>query len=69
MPKKDVGTDVEVGAHEEPRRPYEEWAAQKGTPSWLLAAARVKAGWALGQEVTEREYDQAVNAATKEVIR
>ena len=54
---------------EDIRRSHEEWAAQKGTPAWLLAAARVKAGWALGQEVTEREYDRAVEAALKEVIR
>jgi len=64
MPK-----EKETQAQEETRRPHEEWAAQKGTPAWLLAAARAKAGWALGQEVTEREYDRAVEAALKEVIR
>jgi hypothetical protein len=64
MPK-----EKETQAQEEARRPHEEWAAEKGTPAWLLAAARAKAGWALGQEVTEREYDRAVEAALKEVIR
>jgi hypothetical protein len=66
MPKE---KEAQVQGQEETRRPHEEWAAQKGTPAWLLAAIRVKAGWALGQEVTEREYDQAVEAALKEVIR
>ena len=64
MPK-----EKETQTQEETRCPHEEWAAQKGTPAWLLAAARAKAGWALGQEVTEREYDRAVEAALKEVIR
>lgn len=66
MPKeKETQTQVQ----EEVRRPHEEWAAEKGTPAWLLAAARAKAEWALGQEVTEREYDRAMEAALKEVIR
>jgi hypothetical protein len=64
MPK-----EKETQAQEEVRRPHEEWAAQKGTPAWLLAATRAKVGWALGQEVTEGEYDRAVEAALKEVIR
>ncbi len=66
MPKeKEKGAQ----AQEETRRPHEEWAARRGTPAWLLAAARAKAGWALGREVTEEEYDRAVEAALKEVIR
>jgi hypothetical protein len=64
MPK-----EKETQVQEEARRPHEEWAVQKGTPAWLLAAARAKTKWALGQEVTEREYDRAVEAALKEVIR
>lgn len=63
MPKRE---EVQEGAA---RLPVEEWAARKGTPTWLLAAARVKAGWALGQEVTEEEYDRAVRLAEGEVIR
>jgi hypothetical protein len=66
MPKE---KETQAQDHEEARRPHEEWAAEKGTPTWLLAAARAKARWALGQEVTEREYDRAVEAALKEVIR
>lgn len=64
MPKRE-----EVQAEEVARLPVEEWAARKGTPAWLLAAARVKAGWAIGQEVAEEEYDRGVAAAQKEVIR
>ncbi len=66
MPKE---KETQTQAQEQARRPHEEWAAEKGTPPWLLAAARVKAGWALGQEVTEKDYDRAVEAALKEVIR
>jgi len=66
MPKE---KETQAQGQEETRRPHEEWAAEKGTPAWLLAAARAKAGWALGQEVTEKEYDRAVEAALKEVIR
>jgi hypothetical protein len=66
MPKE---KETQTQGQEDVHRPYEEWAAEKGTPTWLLAAARAKAGWALGQEVTEKEYDRAVEAALKEVIR
>jgi hypothetical protein len=66
MPKE---KEMQAQNQEDVRRPHEEWAAQKGTPAWLLAAARAKAGWALGQEMTEREFDRVVEAALKEVIR
>lgn len=64
MPRKDGNGETQV-----PRRPIEEWRMEKGTPLWAFAAARVKAGWAQEQEVTEEEYDAAVEAALGEVIR
>lgn len=39
-----------------------------GTPAWLFAAARVKHGWAVGQELTEDEYRAALEATQREVI-
>ena len=66
MPRKD---EVQGVQEQEPRRPYEEWARELGTPGWLLAAAKTKAGWALGQEVTRKEYEAALGAAQREVIR
>ncbi len=69
MPKKDEVQEVQEIREQEPRRPYEEWARELGTPGWLLAAAKTKAGWALGQEVTRKEYETALEAAEGEVIR
>ncbi|ALJ90059.1 hypothetical protein [Thermus aquaticus] len=66
MPRKDETQEVQ---EQEPRRPYEEWARELGTPGWLLAAAKTKAGWALGQEVTRKEYEAALKATQGEVIR
>jgi hypothetical protein len=50
------------------RRPLEEWAAEHNTPEWLLAAAKVKNGWAIGQELTETEFKKGVDSASKERI-
>lgn len=63
MPKREESQEIQAL-----RRPIEEWRMEKGTPAWAFAAARVKAGWAQGQEVTEEEYDAAVQAAMGEVI-
>lgn len=64
MPKKEEMQETGVS-----RLPAEEWSRRKGTPAWAFAAAKTKAGWALGQEVTEEEYERAVRAALEEVIR
>lgn len=45
-----------------PRR-WEAWAAEKGTPTWLLAAAKTCGGWAIGFVVDEATFDATVRAA------
>ena len=65
MPRKDETQEVQ----EEPRRPYEEWARELGTPGWLLAATKAKHRWPEGKVATRAEYEAAVKAAMKEVIR
>lgn len=41
----------------------EQWAAEKATPDWLLAAARAGNRWPVGRELTEQEFDAAIEAA------
>lgn len=43
----------------------ETWCAEKGTPDWLYAGARVGNRWPVGQEMTEAKYDAAIDAAGK----
>lgn len=48
------------------RRTLEEWAADKkhvGLEAWKFAAAKAHAKWVEGAEVTEEQYDAAVEAA------
>jgi hypothetical protein len=47
----------------EQRLPYEAHAAQKGSEGWRVAAAAAMYGWAKGREVTEAEFDAALQAA------
>lgn len=41
-------------------RPVEDWRAEKVTPNWLFAAAKVGKRWAIGQRITEAEYDATI---------
>jgi hypothetical protein len=45
------------------RRPFEAWAAEKKPAPWQAAAARAMRGWAIGREITESEFDDAITAA------
>lgn len=45
------------------RKTFETWAAEKRPAAWLTAAARAMRGWAIGREVTEAEFDDAIHAA------
>jgi uncharacterized membrane protein AbrB (regulator of aidB expression) len=47
----------------DPRQPFEKWAEAKKPAAWLVAAARAMRGWAIGREVTEAEFDDAIHAA------
>lgn len=45
------------------RRTVEDLAKAKDTPPWLFAALKALRGWAVGQEVTEAQYDAAAHEA------
>jgi hypothetical protein len=53
----------------DPRRPFETWVAEKKPAAWLAAAARAMQGWAIGREVTEPEFDDALKAAGSAEMR
>lgn len=54
----------------EPRKlqTVEELAAEAGTPDWLLAAARAKHRWVVGQELTKAAFDRGIAEAANEPI-
>jgi hypothetical protein len=51
------------------KQPIEKWAEQKQLPAWEFAAAKAHESWPLGFEVTEEEFDQAVQAACGVALR
>jgi len=52
-----------------PRKPIEGWADDKKLPAWQVAAARAFEAWPQGVEVTEEEFDRAVQAACGVALR
>lgn len=50
-------------------RPFEQFAAEKGTPAWQLAGAAAHEGWPAGREVTEAQFDAAVERFSNLSIR
>ena len=62
-------TETSVSAPAAKPQPYEQWAEQKHTAPWWVAGAAMHAGWAIGREVTEAEYDAAVSAAQHIEVR
>lgn len=42
------------------RRPVEDWAKEKATPSPLFAFAKQLHRWPVGRPLTEAEYDAAL---------
>jgi hypothetical protein len=59
----------EIQTPADPRRPFEEWVAAKKPAAWLAAAARAMQGWAIGREVTEHQFDKALEAAGAVTMR
>jgi len=52
------------------RKSPEEWRNTKPTPAWLFAAAEALHRWIRsGVQLTEAEYDKAINAAKSMPIR
>ena len=51
------------GAKTAPERlTVEDWAARQGTPLWALAGARVRADWAIGSVLSQKEYEAGIDA-------
>jgi len=42
---------------------FEAWAAAKSSAEWRVAAARVGQGWPAGLEMTEGDFDKALDDA------
>lgn len=57
-----------IAAPKPETKTFEQWAIDLETPTWLLAAARVKHGWGYGQELTQVDFEAALDAAANEVI-
>jgi hypothetical protein len=51
------------------KKPIEVWAELKKLPDWQFAAAKAHENWPQGFEVTEEEFDQAVQAACGIALR
>lgn len=50
------------------RMTVEELAADRGTETWALAAARVQNRWVEGQTLNESDYDDAILAVKGTVL-
>ena len=51
------------------KQAIEKWAEQKKLPAWKFAAAKAHEAWPQGFEVTEEEFDEAVQAACGVALR
>jgi len=51
------------------KQSIEKWAEQKKLPAWKFAAAKAHEGWPQSFEVTEEEFDEAVQAACGVALR
>jgi hypothetical protein len=57
---------------DENKKPAEQWAETKkhtGRAAWKFAAARAAENWPVGAELTESEYDAAVNRALNVAVK
>ncbi len=65
MPNEKSETHKEAPAE---KQAFLLWAEKHATPDWLLAAAAHKARWPEGQEVSEADYQAALEGASAEAI-
>ncbi len=49
-------------------KPFEQWAAEKGTADWQLAALTAFKNYPIGREVTASEFDAALEQALKQPV-
>lgn len=54
---------VELKVPADERKPIEFWAEHLATPKWLFAGLKLGKGWAIGQEVTRKTYEEAAEWA------
>ncbi len=69
MPPQAAPAPTPMPAPKPVRRAVEKLAAEKGTKAWLFAAAKIGQRWAIGAELTEAEYDKAIEAARNVKLR
>lgn len=50
-------------ASNDPKKPFEQWAAEKSTAPWLLGVAVSLNSWPVGREVTEAAFSTAISEA------
>jgi hypothetical protein len=48
------------GSKESKPQPFESVAAERNTPDWQVAAVAAQEKWAVGREVTAKEFDAAL---------
>jgi hypothetical protein len=51
------------------KKTVEQWAELKRLAAWKLAVARAHENWAIGQQLAEADFDQAVAAACNAPLR
>lgn len=51
------------------RLPVEQWAKQKLIPAWKFVVAKAHEQWPVGLQVTEAEFEAAVDAACHAPLR
>jgi hypothetical protein len=49
-------------------KPFEQWAAEKGTADWQLAALKAFKNYPDGREVSAAEFDKALTEALKSPV-
>lgn len=59
--------DAPAVAQDSGRKPFEDYFV--GLPAWKVAALKASTRWPQGREVTQEEFEQALEAATGEVIQ
>lgn len=70
MPQDDTTLEPDAIASDEGvRKAIEQWESEKAIPGWLRAATRALHRYPRGRELLEREFDDAIRAATELTLR
>jgi hypothetical protein len=68
MAKNQTQNEMAPAAPTEALYTVEELAKEANTPDWLLAAARAKHRWVIGQELTKAAFERGIQEAASEPI-